>query len=249
MEATIAVDQGRLQEAIRILDQLQARTKLVSPALERVYRGASLSLRSYNPDPDYVADLKKYVSDVSEAYKAADFSERNNEGYNLLAAGSLAARAGDVALASEAQVARDDEQPVIAGMAAILDAEISLAQGQPQQAVSRLDALVASGAEPYASHSVRLRAYLEAKRWDDATHETDWLISHRGLAYVELNNGYLWQATNVAESDLALLTAAKLAERAGQKELTKRRRAAFQSAWPGSEKLSVVTTRSRAFDR
>jgi len=87
------------------------------------------------------------------------------------------------------------------------------------------------------------RAYAADGRHDDALREADWLSANRGRAYAEWGENYMWQPINVAESNVALLTAAEQAMADNKFETARQRLASFDAAWPKTSAIAEIATR------
>jgi len=180
---------------------------------------------------------------------STDALQRRQAAFPLAVAGWLAARHGDseTARAALEQVhaapgSREDH--VVAGMAMVLEAELLLQSGAPGTAIAKLLPMH-DGSELYFSHAVLLRAYLQAKDFAAANKEGQWLLRERGRAYAEWNSWDSWNAPNIVESNLAMLTLAEVAIATGQQQVARKRLEEFLSAWPNAER-GFAGTRVRA---
>jgi hypothetical protein len=115
-------------------------------------------------------------------------------------------------------------------MLAIARAEVDLQAKQPAAAVAKLRDRV-NGGELAMVHAVLLRAFMQTGELADARREAEWLSTHRGLAYSELNSQSVLQPINVLESDLALLSLAEIARQNGDVALAQRQLDRFVEAW------------------
>jgi putative peptide modification system cyclase len=246
-EITFPLDQGDWPRAERAAAQLQPLAEKVQPALGNSYHGIELSLRSYAPDEKFHTDLQSFVrSEISNLNESAN-PDVNTSLFAALAGGWMAAHVGDLALARETQRAaasraKNSGFPALSGMAATLDAEIALQSDQAKQAIEILQA-ADTGTEICFLHVLLARAYATAGRHDDALREFDWLVVNRGRAYAEGNGNIMWQPVNVAESDLALLSAAEQALAGGHMEIARQRLKTFDQAWPRTPEIQGVRNR------
>ena len=249
-EVSFPLDRGLWEQALQAAVRIEPEAAKASPLAGWTYRGIHLSLRSYAPDPALRADLHKYFSQQRALLPGADSLDRREILFEILATGWMAAHTGDTALGRQAlSVARGpaiaSESPALTDMNAILESELDLAAKQPARAIERLQPLVDQGRELYFTHAVLMRAYAATRAYPQALREADWLAAHRGRAYGEFNSLNMWQPVNVAESNLALLAASVYAGKANKPDIAKKRKAAFEAAWPGSGKLAVVSRRSQ----
>jgi putative peptide modification system cyclase len=248
--ATLAVDQGRWDDAIKQLQGLAQQAAPVSRDLQFRFSGSALMLRSFAPDAGFGRDVAKYLEECTREFEAAGRSRRHDLAYSLIAVSVFAARQGheaaaEKALATVRPFVAEAKRPILDGMLTVADAELDLAHGRAGSAVDRLEAAIARHEAPYMAHAVLLRALVATGAVDRAADEADWLASHRGLAYGELGNNFMAQAANVAESDLALLSAAELYGSAGDEKTAEKKRAAFRAVWPGPEAAAVESERAR----
>lgn len=247
---TYAVDGGRMTEAINQTDELAKIAASESADMIPLYRGMKLSLRSYSPDTNFAADLKKYAAETERMLREQEHpEERKSNLFNLLATGVMAARTGDMETADKIKKLALDEalrsgHPVLRSMAVCLDAEILMKQGQSKKAVLLLDGHISKDNELYFAHAQRMKALLADKQDKRALQEADWLIANRGLAYAEVNNRAMWKPSNLVESNLAILVAANIEKRLGLKDQAEARNKIFLAAWPGKEaqKIAVQQT-------
>jgi hypothetical protein len=251
-EVTFAIDQGRWDEGLARARALEATAADVSAMNLGAQRLTTLSLRSYVPDKAFAADLRAYADERAAVVASTNAFERRHVGYQMLAAGWMAARTADRETA-ERMLAAADALPETkafranADMRLILQAELDLADGAPLRAIERLEPRAGSGDESYFVHAVLMRAYAAADLTEKALAQADWLVARRGLAYSEFNSMYAWQAANVVESNLALAAGARLAARLDRAEEAKARRAAADAAWPSHDRMAVVVRRASAY--
>jgi putative peptide modification system cyclase len=246
-EITFPLDQGKWSQAVSAAAQLQPLAEKAQPTLGRRYRSIELSLRSYAPDEKFKSDLQSFVhGEISHADDPHD-ADANQSLFDTLAGGWMAAHSGNLPLAREARRAAADRAnnsgfPALSGMAAALDAELALQAGQSKQAIEILQH-ADTGTELYFLHALLARAYAASGKHEDALRESDWLVANRGRAYAEGNADRKWQPINVAESDLALLSAAEQALAGGHKDLARQRLKAFDQAWPKLPELPELRNR------
>ena len=159
---------------------------------------------------------------------------------------ALAAHAGDVDLARQALAASgaasNADTPVLDNLRGVAQAEIQLASGKPRDALATLKPLV-DGSELYITHVALMDAYADAHDNPRALDEDNWLSSHRGRAYVESNAQSMLAPFNVAESDLALLQAAELANASGDAVEARHFLSAFNRVWPSTKQVPWIASR------
>jgi putative peptide modification system cyclase len=236
-EILFPIDQGQLKQGLQVAAQHLAAAQKASSLDGQAYRGIELSLRSYQPDPAFRADLQAYVREATANLSDSAYAEPQFAQFSVLYGGWLATRAGDLATGRSASAqgasARQSGYPVLASMAVMLDAERALAQNKPEQAIALLRG-AADGRELYLSHSVLMRAYAAAGKQADAVREAGWLAENRGRAYGEWSAAELPKPVNVMESTLALLYSAEYAMNMNQPKLARQQLQSFLTAWPGA---------------
>ncbi len=246
-----AADRGRWRDAIAQSREVEKIARIESPELIPVYRGMQLSLRSYAPDPAFSADLKTHIAEIERSLDKPDqLAERTGNIFSLLAAGVMAVRNNDLntagAIRDRMQLeVQQSRQPVLISMAICLETEILLAQNKAGQAATLISSHIAKGNELYYSHAVRLRAMMATQQHAQALQEAEWLIAYRGRAYVEANNNFLWEPSNIIESNLALLAAAESEKKLGNASKAESRLREFSVVWPGDDAQTIARRRTQ----
>lgn len=247
-EVTFPLDQGQWGKALAAATTLEGVAVKASPLNSATYRGIHLSLRGYDPDRAFRTDLHTYLQQQMAQLAGANALDRRHLQFQTLAAGWMAAYAGDLesartVLTAVGEAARSSGFPANGDMALVLQAELDMADGRPEAAVLALAPRATQGNELYFLHAVLMRALARSNQIDGALQQAEWLADHRGRAYGEANSLGLWQPANVVESNLALFSAATYAEQLGQVETAKKYRALFAKAWPGDEHLDISKRR------
>jgi hypothetical protein len=214
-------------------------------------------MRGYAPDASLAADWKTLVAEEMPRARNADDPDVVSSTFAVLFGSAELARLGELdaakaTLSALATPASKLGYPAVDDMLAVLRAEIALAEKSPERALAELRPRL-NGGELGWIHSVLLRVYRKTGAVADARREAEWLVNHRGRAYVEWNSQYLLQPLNVLETDLALLTSAEIALETGSIELARKQLAQFDAAWkrpPGFlarrvEALRAATRRDR----
>ena len=172
----------------------------------------------------------------------------------ILAIGSLlvartAALAGDLDVA---RAARADAQALVEtapraplpNLAAIVDARIALADGEPSRALRLLSPWARDSKALYLTHAALADAYRAAGDPSRALAEYHWLADHRGRAYAEWGGHALVTPTNVAWANLALLSGAEVAWEAGDLSMARVNMQRFGVAWPASHRPDAIARRA-----
>ncbi len=241
------LDKGQWQAGLDQLRQHITLAEKISPDRVRTNTGSLLALRAFAPDKTLRADLRGFVSSQQTAMAQSTPLVRRHDMFLALMAGVSAVQTGDAetgrtVLASFGREAVSGGYPWLNDAAAMLEAALATERGAPNEAIARLLPLH-DGTELYASHSVLMRAYAAAKRFDDAGREAEWLAANRGMAYGEYNSDYALTPTNVAQSNLAWLSGAEYALSAGENEVARKRLAAFRAAWANAQELPFLRAR------
>ena len=249
--ALFQLDQGQWSEGLATLRKHAASSGGGSPDRLRTNAFVLLSLRAAASDPSAPADLHAFVASQAPWLRSSVPIERRHDLFLVLAAGTLAAEAGDTATARQAlrlgSVPEKAAFPTLSNATAMLEAALATREGHADQAIARL-APLHGGSELYYSHAVLMRAFAAAHRYEDGLAEADWLAAHRGMAYAEYNSDYALNALDIVHSNLALLFAAEYALQAGKPDLARTRLAAFRRAWPGAAQLDFLRMRLARLD-
>jgi len=250
-EVGLLWDQGQFADADRLARDLlgQALADGVSDLTRSSLRGGALVLRSYRDDKALATDLQAYFTQQAARLQVADVMEQRHIVLQLLSAGWLAAGDGEPAMARQALAAVQghpslDRYPANASMQRIVQAEMALADGQPQQALDIVAAPIAKGEGLYLERTLLMRAQAANANWPAALQWAQWLSRNRGRAFAEPDGLGLLQAANLAESTLALKAEADYAAAQGNPGLAKQALAAFRAAWPGAEAEAMAARRT-----
>jgi putative peptide modification system cyclase len=229
------LDQGHWTEAEAGYAKLVQSLDSARPEDANALRGSRLFLAEYQGTLQD-AQWREWLAAQEHRLDSADRFGRAQALAPVLAGGWFAAHRGDLATARRVLakatpvVASDGDRPE-RSLLAVLAAEIALADGEPTKAVALL-LPKHDGTELYFSHAVLMRAYEANKDYVAALTEANWLAGERGRAYAEFNADDLLAATNIVESNLALLAAAELNSRLGRERAAKARLEQFHKAWP-----------------
>jgi putative peptide modification system cyclase len=234
-QVSYEMDRGDWAGAVAAAQELARRGEKDAPLQSRVYRAMALGVRAYNPDAKLKQELQELLNGEMARATAPDDPDAVPAAFAAAFAASTLARLGDAAAAREARAMLDKRAtalgyPAVDDILAVLHAEIALQEGKPQAALAVLRPRV-TGTEISWIHAVLLRIYLADHSVADARREAEWLATHRGREYAELNSLYVLQPLNVAESDLALLTLAELDMEAGDVAQAQARFDQFRAAW------------------
>lgn len=250
----LLVDKGTWTEARRIAsDQIAAAAK-VGLLYAHVYRAIELNIDDYLRDSDAnkIAALRPFIAELQNPSATPDAANQRDDLFQLLFAGYLAARAGDTALAQSvvdaaAAQAHGSGYVNLENMLAIVQAQIACDKSDCKQGIAPLTAL-RDGSELFLTHVALQQAYVASGDDRNALAEARWLAEHRGRAYLEVNSLLVLQARNIAESNIALLTAAELEHKLGNDDAAKKDFAAFTAAWPPGTLPKPIAERSKKIE-
>lgn len=244
----IHVDKGEWDEALSGVEQALPKAAKVSALYGRVYRAIALSIDDYmQPKEARRAAIAAFITDARKAAAADAGANHDDNAFAVLLGADLAARAGDLALAKSTLESVSAEvhgsgYTNLEHLFAIAQAEIACAEDRCKDAVALLEP-DRDGSELYLTHSALADAYQAAGNDDGAQHELDWLIEHRGRAYLEIGSFQILQTRNVAESDLALLRKAEIEHKNAADDQARKHLADFESRWPKAKLPAMVTPR------
>jgi putative peptide modification system cyclase len=249
IEAAIAADRGDWDKAWKILDDVNRQAPSVNPQRQLEFRIIELSLRQLTGVGADKSAQRDYLKQALAILAKAAPENRAEIQSDILFAAYLTARQGDAKLATDATGALGPEPasadyPALHKLFIVTQAEISLAQGKPAEAVKLLSATL-DGSEFCLTHLALLDAYAAAGDNAAALAQAKWLATHRGRAYVE----YAAKAVipyAVVNSDLALLRQAELATALGRKDDAQHALDRFLAAWPQAEKIPAFAVRLKA---
>ncbi len=247
----LAIDQGKWREALKRADDAEAAAKPVGPLLARIYRGTKLSLQGVAmPGAEFSRQLGAFARGEIAAARDAQNPDREHALFATFFAAYLAARSGDDALARTLLAEVGDDADIgnyryVADMAALAQAQLALAGADKAQAVALLTARV-DGSELYLVHVGLRDAHAALAAFEPAIAETQWLARHRGRAYAEYNGNEMLKSLNVAESNLAVLGEAELAQRQGRNDVAVQKLTTFLRLWPEAELPAPLQRRVEA---
>jgi len=234
-EITYPIDQGEWEKGLAAAEQLSKAAPKEAPLQSRTYRATWLGLRSYAPNTGLSSELEAMVKDELKRATVPDNPEAVSSAFAALYGAAALARVGDTAaaqktIASLEKIVPALGYPALDDMLAIAKAEVQI-HGKNEQLGIELLRPRLNGGELALVHAMLLRAYMQNGALADARREAEWLVAHRGRAYVEGNSQYLLQPANVLESNLALLSLAEIAEQNGEVDSASSHLSQFKDAW------------------
>ncbi len=252
VEVSMALDQGRLEQALAVARSLedQARGDSIPGLTLQSQATVTLWLRSYRPDATFAEDLRTFVRQGVARLPDADSLERRHTIFQLMAAAWMAAHTGDAGT-TRAALAATSKDPLLVSypaneaMQRAARAELALAAGDADQAIALLAPAVERDEGLYFERVVLMRAHAARKQWTEALALAQWLAANRGRAYGEASSLGVAQPANVLESNLALDAAAYFAERAGDDAAAREAAGQFKQAWPKAQPEALALAASR----
>lgn len=246
----LAVDQGLWREAVRRAEEAEAAARPVAALPARGYRGTRLSLQAIaTPGNEFARALEAYAHSELAALRDPQNLDREQALFGVFFASYLAARTGDATIARRLLGHVADDADVahyryVADVAALARAELARHHGDATAALALLRARV-DGSELYLLHVGLRDAQLAAGALAEAAREAQWLTEHRGRAYAEFNAEQMLKALNAAESNLAVLSEAEIAQQQGNAELALQKLRSFLQLWPEAELPAPLQQRVR----
>lgn len=248
------LDRGRWNDAGAMLDAARTRArKLGDLRLQQIYDTIDVTLHSQDSGRDerrvnLAAYLQVAVGQIGKGTPADDADRE----FQILLAAYLAARDGDPALAARALAvggawaddgrAVEDPHSSLANMRIVAEAEQLRASGRAAEAVEHLRSRI-DGSELCVTHVALMDALAATGNFSDALAEAQWLATHRGRAYTELNGDHALTAFNVLQSNLALLRAAEFSTALQQPEQAHEALATLLKAWPQAPTVPPAAAR------
>ena len=232
--ASILADKGRWNDAHDVLahasGSVRSTGKFTETELALLGLDSLLSGKPASSEP-----LRNVLRAFESQLKETAHADRYKIQKCLLFGAYLAARAGSIkdaerAMAAVALGADANQYPILANLLAVASARISLSKDQPQQALEKLKGLI-DGNELVITHVALMEIHATNGDFKSAIAEANWLTSHRGRAYAELNvQGVV--PFNIAMSNLAMLNAAEYAAEIDAGDSARQTLGKFQSKWP-----------------
>jgi hypothetical protein len=153
-----------------------------------------------------------------------------------IALGYLGARAGMRDILEEAIVATGKSNalrdfPMTRQGYDVLLAERDRLAGRPQAAIDRLAKMSGQRDALAIVHSAYARALADAKDYDGARKQAQWLATHRGRVFVERGTSSLLDPINIADTTLAQLDIATWSKHLGEADASRAAADAFRKAW------------------
>jgi putative peptide modification system cyclase len=248
---TLPVDQGHWEQALAAARHSVTAADAAGALYGRQFRLTELSLLSYSAvRPQFAVALRVFLDNEIGILKRKDDIDHPTAVFNVLIGAYLAARDGDLDLATTAisaarEDARDSGYPNLINMLAIAQAERARASERAQDAIALLKAEL-RGTELYLTHVALRDAYTSAGQDEAALDEAMWLAQHRGRAYEEYNSFQALQAFNIVESDLALLSQAELARKLDRADKSQQALDEFLRVWPDAQRIAFLSARLAA---
>jgi len=243
------LDQGHWEHVRSDIDEAAAKAAKVGPLYERAYRAMALSLDDYTePKSEQIRALRDFIAGAREAAQEAPAVDHEKAVFVTVFGAYLAARAGDKSLAQSTLAATARETSGsgytnLEHLQAIAEAEVLWRDGRAPEAIGRLAPTI-DGTELYLTHVALVDAYTAAGRYEEALREAQWLIAHRGRAYLEINSLAVLQPRNVVESDIAMLRMAELAHALGRDAEAQKQLTAFDAVWPPNARPPFAAARA-----
>ncbi|MBL0162284.1 MAG: putative peptide modification system cyclase [Xanthomonadales bacterium] len=246
VRAAIFVDRGEWDNAYKLLGQADQAVRATekSNEVELSLLGIkSLPIGDSRDSKSLAVALRRLRTELKETAQPDRYKLRSR----ALFGAYLAARARssvDVENTLKAVgLASGDQYPTLANLLAVVEAEMDLAKGKPQDALRKLQGRL-DGNELFVTHVTLMDAHASSGDFRSALAEANWLARNRGRAYAELNvQGAV--PFNIAMSDLAILNAAEYAAQIDDKKSSRQSLEKFLSRWPAAIDNKLLGDRIR----
>lgn len=251
VRVALTVDQGLWRNALARADEAEVAAAAVSNRTARMFRGIKLSLQSIaTPGVEFGRQINAYARSEVAALNDVQNYDKEQALFSVFFATYLAARNGDIELAKSIVASARNHPDIksyryVSDMSAMAEAQLALVSGDAKTALSLLTTRL-DGSELYLLHVGLRDAYSAAGKLDEALRETQWLARHRGRAYAEYNATQMLKVLNVAESSLAVLSEAEIAQRQGATGISASKLAEFLVLWPVTELPAPLQRRVEA---
>ncbi|MGV8940699.1 MAG: putative peptide modification system cyclase [Lysobacter sp.] len=234
---TFAADQARWAEAIALLKTARTQAGSESSFLAREFAliAASVTL-VYGPGQLSEADFMALAKTELTALERPSNAKAADDAFMALVAAYFAQRSGYSSVATRVLEALERWERPLAGtvfekMAVVVRAENERLSGHPEAAIRRLQGEL-DGTELVQARVAMHAALVAAGRHGEALAHAEWLLSHRGRAYMEANAAQVLQTLNVLDTRLAHLYAAEAMTALEKAEPAGQRVEALLTVWP-----------------
>lgn len=234
---SLAADQAKWALAGSRLEQALGQVEGNTSFLERQFSLIEASVGLVH-QPGKIS-MSEFMA-LADANLAALEQPRNatlaDDAFMALVAGYLAQRAGHSSVATKVLKAIEPWEKRLSGtvvnkMAVVVRAENQRLAGNPEAAIQTLKVEL-DGTELVQARVAMFAALRAAGRETEALEQADWLLDHRGRAYMEANASQVLQTLNVLDTRLAHLRAAQMLKAMGEQEAASRRIKSLLEVWP-----------------
>ena len=201
-EILIPLSKGQLDTGLQQAENIAYQAQKSTVATAQAFQGMFLSVQSYKPDNKLPGDIRKYLDKQIELTRSSNTTDRNDWLFNMSVTAWMAARAGDIELANLAlkhagTAIKDNISVPNADMYLIAEAEVDIADNNPEKAISLLAKRSQEDNCLYLLQATLEKAYRKAGKPRQADEKLKWLSANRGRAYAEYNNANYLQPVNV----------------------------------------------------
>jgi hypothetical protein len=235
--ATLAADQARWQLAETRLQEALKQVGTASPMLAREFALIAASVKLIDRPGQLVErDFMTLANTQLAALEQPHNAKAKDDAFMALVAAYLGQRAGYSSVATKVlkELSRWEKplsDSIFNKMLAVVQAENERLAGHPDAAIRRLENEI-GGAELVQTRVAMLTALSAAGRNKEALKQADWLIEHRGRAYIEANAAQVLQTLNVIDTRIAVLQAAEAMMALQETGPAAEKLDAFLDAWP-----------------
>jgi putative peptide modification system cyclase len=201
-EVLIPLSKGDLDNGLGSIKKIIKSRNDISDTDFQKYQGILLTLQIHKPANFSSQDIKDYLNQQLLLMKSSNTTDMRNLQFNIYASAWMAARIENNALAREALAkasihSLDYPSAVNLDMQHIAQAELHIANNNPEKAISLLTTLSKKQNNLYLFHATLERAYRKAKKIKDAELQLEWLVENKGIAYAEFNSNNFLQPINI----------------------------------------------------
>lgn len=252
---SMAVDRGRIDEALQLADGAQTAAARVGSEFERLFHVMELSIAlRADSDPEHRgARIAAAIAAEASSLEQKGNPGRDAAAFRVLLLGWLALHSGEPehaseALAISAAALERRTHPVTEQLAALLRAEQLRMAAMPDQALELLMPLD-DDSTLLLAQVVQREILADLGQHDAALELANRLAARRGRAYAEVGSMHVQQPLNLLEINLAVLRAAELAIELGDHGLADLHLSRFLAHWPDAAKARVAGARVQALQR
>jgi putative peptide modification system cyclase len=251
---SFALDQGQWDKAKSTLIDAESLKPHLDQSQQEILRDVETNAAMIlQPSADHAGTLQGTIPkpDSSTATMGHDDDLFSRSASQLFRA-FVAARSSNAAEATILLGKLDPDSingdfPDLAKMHGLVLAQQSLASGDAQSAIARLNALV-DGNELNVTHFLLMEALAANGDFAGARTQAGWLALHRGRAYAQSSMNAIFMPFDVAQANLALLYGAEYSAKLKEPDKAREQLADFRQRWPTKKSPDWISARVDALE-